>query len=428
MVAAAMLSSIAAASSLSACGADGGGPAPRASSPSPPASSGGSGPSPTPAAGPNLVLTSEEVGEIRARITAGEEPWASAWTAFLQRYADPDLGKAPDVDPGPFTGGADVHSAFLKLDEDSRAARNLAIAYILSDDIRYARTAHDLLVAWSRASHPTTLKDYDSPDTGQLQSWGAFSFAYAYDLTRASGLYTSDESATVADYFRRMTSALRGAAERLAADPSIGTAERLPYEWTDELTYRYEDRVIGGTFAMALDLALLGLASQTGDKDTSAWVLEADENPLRADRAVDHALRPENDGDGQGTDPAPIVTIMRMYRSDRGGTVDYMTYSARLATLLCQVADNLGAPLTRQFTPALEVSWLYLARFFAPDAAGSPNPDDVIDVDVCLPRFTLGYRILDEDRLRDVLDAGPRAEYYEPQYLGPVTLTHWPLR
>ena len=53
---------------------------------------------------------------------------------------------------------------------------------------------------------------------------------------------------------------------------------------------------------MALDLALLGLASQTGDEDTVAWVLEADENPLRADRAVDHALRPENDGDGQGTD------------------------------------------------------------------------------------------------------------------------------
>ena len=179
---------------------------------------------------------------------------------------------------------------------------------------------------------------------------------------------------------------------------------------------------------MALDLALLGLASQTGDKDTAAWVLEADENPLRADRAVDHALRPDNDGDGQGTDPAPIVTIMRMYRSDRGGTVDYMTYTARLATLLCQVADNLGAPLTRRFTPALEVSWLYLARFFDPDAAGSPNPDDVIDVAVCLPRFTLGYRVLDEDRLRDVLDAGPRAEYYEPQYLGPVTLTHWPLR
>ena len=58
----------------------------------------------------------------------------------------------------------------------------------------------------------------------------------------------------------------------------------------------------------------------------------------------------------------------------------------------------------------------------------SPNPDDVIDTDVCLPRFTLGYRVIDEDRLRDVLDAGPRAEYYEPQYLGPVTLTHWPLR
>ena len=278
------------------------------------------------------------------------------------------------MDPGPFTGGTDVHAAFLKLDEDSRAARNLAIAYILSDDLRYAQTAHDILVAWSRASQPTTLDDYDSQDTGQLQSWGAFSFAYAYDLTKASGLYTSDESAAVADYFLRMTSALRGAVERLAADPSIGTAQRLPYEWSDELTYRYEDRVIGGTFAMALDLALLGLASQTGDEDTVAWVLEADGNPLRADRAVTTRSARRTTATAKARDPAPIVTIMRMYRPDRGGTVDYMTYTARLATLLCQVADNLGTPLTRQFTPALKVSWLYLARFFDPGAGLHRTP------------------------------------------------------
>ena len=109
------------------------------------------------------MLTSEEVDEIRARITAGEEPWSSAWSVFLQRYADADLGKAPDVDPGPFTGGADVHSAFLKLDEDSRAARNLAIAYVLSGDIRYAQTAHDILVAWSRAVSPDHARGLRQP-------------------------------------------------------------------------------------------------------------------------------------------------------------------------------------------------------------------------------------------------------------------------
>jgi len=380
-----------------------------------------------PAWTPHLVLTGKAVHQIRSRVAAADEPWTSAWAAFVKSYAGPALDRTPQVERGPFTGGQEIHQAFLHLDEDSRAARNLAIAYAVSGDIAYARTAHDILVAWSREARPTTLDDYDSPDTGQLQSWGAFSFAYAYDLTRASGLYSADEAAAVSDYFKRFTTALRGAAERLATDPSIGTPLRRPYEWSSKLTYRYEDRVIGGTFAMALDLALLGLASQTGDEETIAWVLDADGNALRADRAVQHALRPDNDGDGRGTRPVPEVAILRTYRPERGGTVDYMTYSARLATLLCQVSDNLGRPLSESFRPALRDSWTYLARFFAPGAAASPNPTDVVDTAVCLPRFTLGYRILGTPRLRAVLDAGDRSSYYEPQFLGPVTLTHWPL-
>jgi hypothetical protein len=376
---------------------------------------------------PHLVLTSDAVRQIRARVAAGDEPWASSWAAFVKSYAGPALSEKPHVVRGPYTGGQEIHQAFLQLDDDSRAARNLAIAYAVSGDLAYARAARDILVAWSREAQPTTLHDYDSPDTGQLQSWDAFSFAYAYDLTRASGLYSPDDAAAVADYFGRFTAALRGAVDRLAADPSIGTPLRRPYEWSSTLTYRYEDRVIGGTFAMALDLALLGLASQTGDSQTIAWVLDADGNALRADRAVQHALRPDNDGDGQGTRPVPEVAILRTYRPARGGTVDYMTYSARLATLLCQVSDNLGKPMSEPFRPALRASWTYLARFFAPGAVASPNPTDVIDTAVCVPRFTLGYRILGTDRLRAVLDAGDRSSYYEPQFLGPVTLTHWPL-
>ena len=412
----AMLASIAVALLVVSCGAGSGREAAPSATTSPSAWT------------PHLVLTGDAIRQIRARVAARDEPWASAWAAFVKDWAGPALGHAPHVERGPFTGGQDVHQAFLQLDADSRAARNLAIAYAVSGDIAYARSAHDILVAWSREARPTTLADYDSPDTGQLQSWDAFSFAYAYDLTRASGLYSPDEAAAVADYFGRFTAALRGAVNRLATDPSIGTPQRRPYEWTNALTYRYEDRVIGGDFSMALDLALLGLASQTGDSGTIAWVLDAPGNVLRADRAVQHALRQDNDGDGQGTRPAPEVLIMRTYRPARGGTVDYMTYNARLATLLCQVSDNLGRPMSGPFRPALRGSWTYLARFFDPGAVASPNPTDVINTAVCVPRFMLGYRILGGDRLRAVLDAGDRRSYYEPQFLGPVTLTHWPLK
>ena len=95
----------------------------------------------------------------------------------------------------PYRGGSTIHQAFAQLDTDSRSARDLAIAYALSGDTTYARKAHDIIVAWAQHAQPATLQDYDSPDTGQLQSWGAFSFAYAYDLTRGSGLYSPAEAA-----------------------------------------------------------------------------------------------------------------------------------------------------------------------------------------------------------------------------------------
>lgn len=385
---------------------------------------------PSPSASPahrirvGIVLSDADVAATRARLTAGDEPWATAWRVFLETRVGPALRDGPSVDPGPYRGDGDVHRAFLPLDADSRAARNLAVAYALSGDRRYAVRARDLLVAWANASTPTRLEHHDSPDTGQLQSWGAFSFAYAYDLTRESGVYDAADAAAVHDYFLRFTAALREALDRIAADAAIGTSLRREYEWTDTLTYRYEDRVIGGNFTLAIECALLALAAQTGDERTIAHVLDDEHNPLRARDAVRHALAPDNDGDGAGTRPVPELAVFRAHTQARGGTVDYMTYNARLATLLCQLSDALGRPLSATMQPQLRATWLYLSRFFEPQARPSPNADDVVDLQACLPRFVPAYRATREPRLLAVLRATDRGVLYEPQFLGPVTLTH----
>jgi hypothetical protein len=105
-----------------------------------------------------------------------------------------------------------------------------------------------------------------------------------------------------------------------------------------------------------------------------------------------------------------------------------MSYNARLATLLFDLSKRLGRPLGSEYQARLATSWLYLARFFDPGARRSPNPQDIVNAATCLPRFAPAYQDVGQPRLLEVLQAGDRASYYEPQFLGPVTLTHTPLK
>ncbi len=388
-------------------------------------------PPPSPAAladawQPRIVLTPGEIDAIRARLEQGDEPWASAWRHFRDDYVARALSDPAPVEPGPYRGRGEIHDAFRALDTASRRARDLAIAYAVTGDEDYGKRARDILVEWAAEAEPTRPRHYRSLDTGQLQSWGAFSFAYAYDLTRGGELYSEADERLIDDYFARFIVALREALEELAHDPSVGTDWRRPYEWSETLTYRFEDRVIGGTFSLAIQNALVALAIETGDDGTLDAVLADPANPLRADRAIRHALRPDNDGDGRIAGSAPQVAILKTYRPERGGTVDYMTYNARLATLLCEATESVTPELGRSSRAMLRTSWLYLARFFGHDARPSPNPTDHVDLRACLPRFVPAAQAVRDPRLTDVLRWGDEARYYEPQFLGPVTLTHMP--
>jgi hypothetical protein len=73
----------------------------------------------------------------------------------------------------------------------------------------------------------------------------------------------------------------------------------------------------------------------------------------------------------------------------------------------------------------LRRSWVYLSRFFGDEAVSSPNPGDQVDLVACLPRFVPAYEAVRAPRLLAVAASGDEAGYYEPQFLGPVTLTHW---
>ena len=380
------------------------------------------------------MLTTEEITAIRVDIAAGNEPQASAWKWFLGEYVGPAMQAAAQVFPGPFRGVDEnqARTLFGQLGTDGAEARDVGVAYAVTGRLPYARQVRDLLVAWARGNTPTTIGDWDTKDTGQLQTFGYFSFAYAYDLTRGAAVYSPDDQAAIASWFRRSIAALQSCLEPTLTDyfflhPDTTKPYAGVYEWDSRLRYsKYDALVVGADFPALIQTASLAMAAMIGDTRTERRIMDgAGGDPLSIDAMISSALTPHNDGDGRGTSPVPQEKVYKSW-SPRGGMVDYMTYNTRIFSVLVDMATNLGWN-PRQVAAArakLHTSWLYQARFFAPDAQPAYNPTDHINLEACLPRFALAWRDFGEARFRQVLEAGPWRTYYEPQLVGPVMVTH----
>jgi hypothetical protein len=140
------------------------------------------------------------------------------------------------------------------------------------------------------------------------------------------------------------------------------------------------------------------------------------------------SLSPRNDGDGVAGHPNPVpqIYVYAQNAPGRGGMIDYMTYNTRLVNVLYDMAVNIGwtPSKTAEVRGRLHTSWNYLARFFGPKAEPDFNPTDGATSTACLPRFSLPWHTFGDQQFQAILAGGQRADYYEPQLLGPVTLTH----
>lgn len=393
-------------------------------------------PTPTPsplAAHPSLILTSAGVEAIRQRIAAKTQPEYGAYATFLTGRVATAMCAAPNVYPGPFTG-PDTDAArpvFDRLGGDGSKARDVGIAYAFTGDAKYALKARQILVAWANGNQPTTITDYDSKDTGQLQSYGAFSFAYAYDLTLESGAYSASDRVAIEAWFRRFADALQTCLRPTLTDyfflhPDT-TDMKGAYEWAPTMHYsKYDALIVGADFPMLMQAASLAMAHLSGDTALEQRIMNDAANPLNIEKILASALTPHNDGDGAGTALVPQEKIYKSYSAGRGGMLDYMTYNTRVCDVLVEMAANLGwsSAKTASGRAKLHTSWSYMARYFGPNALPNFNPTDVVHLDSCLPRFALAWHDFGDPRFMEVLTSGPRDSYYEPQLLGPVTLTH----
>jgi hypothetical protein len=130
---------------------------------------------------PGVLHTRNEIDFILDQITAGAEPWASAWEA-LREHETAQLGYQPKsrahvergVRNNPNIGGND----FLR---DGSAAYAHALVWNLSDERSHAEKAIEILDAWA-----STLETVTNHDARLLVGMGGINFANAAELVRHS--------------------------------------------------------------------------------------------------------------------------------------------------------------------------------------------------------------------------------------------------
>ena len=103
---------------------------------------------------PRLFLNSAEIGKARERIRSSHGPWEVAWQRFRERV---DGLLKSGREPQPYVGDEDHRFYYATVwrrrrPGDGVIARDLALAYVLSRDERYAEAAIAYLVAWANAS------------------------------------------------------------------------------------------------------------------------------------------------------------------------------------------------------------------------------------------------------------------------------------
>jgi len=375
-----------------------------------------------------LVLTPGDIAAVRARIATPGSVESAAWAYFRDGKVAAAMSATPDVDAGPT-----VAFTYSELDTDSRHARNLAVAYAMTGDARYADKAAGFVVAWAKGNTPAPYSYTGDYQGGYHQSYGAFSFAFAYDLTRDSGAYDDAQHTAVKAWFRTWAGVMKGYQDNWAKDwvfTQEDGGDWRPYEWSENplgLEYSRYDQYMGADTTLAPMAAWLA-AAIVSDDATSLTTLYSSTYTLNVPECLHRSCAPRNDGDGRDTARVPqcLIKSKGYYdNAERGGNLDYMSYNARLATILYQMTTNLGRA-TATMGSELRTSWLYLSQFAGPGYEPPVAPNDLMHWDLYLSRLQMAVHVFGDTEFLADVSAGqyPQAQFYESQFLGPTTLTH----
>ena len=145
---------------------------------------------------PGVLQSRADLEFAKAKITAGEEPWKSAWQIWLDSPT-----ASLDYTPKPFAHV--IRGAYAagerggrELSESASAAENHVMQWYISGSEAHARKAIEILDAWSG-----TLADFSENDAMLLAGWTGGQFCNAAEILRATYPGWSTESR---EQFKRM--------------------------------------------------------------------------------------------------------------------------------------------------------------------------------------------------------------------------------
>lgn len=160
------------------------------------------------ATGPSMFLNRDEIGQIRAMVDRGEQPWAEVYQALVDECGG-YLALRPDAVQGRFqyrpppwllpdtAPGEPSHED--KARHDSLVVRDLGLAYALTGDERYADKGAEFVAAWVRSMEPIWPFDQDNLGPMAVNTTLPAMF-YGYDLMVGSRARTPELEAATAQW------------------------------------------------------------------------------------------------------------------------------------------------------------------------------------------------------------------------------------
>jgi hypothetical protein len=354
-------------------------------------------------------------------VSAQRQPWYGAWTTFKSGRLAAALVKTPSVYAGGSVTPIEVYS---QLDSDGSATRNLGIGYVVNGDAQDAVKARQFLLAWAAGNKPVPYRstgDYIGYQGGYHQSYGYFSFALGYDLTKSSTVYTSADHAAIKAWFVSIANALRTYQDFWVTQVRTG---RMAYSWQTTsgvtLTEAGRDYDVGRDTSSCTAAAWLAAAIVSGYQAHLDYLY----NPayvLSIPAIMHYSSAPDNDGDGRATRPVPQVQVNAGL--SRAGNLAYMSYNARVAAMLYQMTKNLGRATTAQ-ADELHTSFLYLSKFSGPNPEPPICPGDTTPWGDQLARMQMAVHLFGDAVFVADVNGGQAspASLYDIQYLGPMLL------
>lgn len=290
---------------------------------------------------PSLLFNSFELAQIKNAIALRKEPHYSTFLS-LKSYCDNFMFYSPD----PYTGAVtdDFYSKTLL---PASIARNMAVAYCLTDNIAYAQKSAQILNAFSNAMSGNAAID----NAMSLKiARATFPFVCAYDMLLKTEVLSVGEKNQIARYFRMIENKVK-----------LGIQE-----WEDN---DYFNKQYYNNHLVAHAMSLLAIGCALDDAQLIQYILYSDICPRDIVDLQQGLILMSNDIDcvrvpNLPKDDGEIMDRFRHFTAGGRG-LQYATLVLHLFTPIALICKHRGWDLFQYKAPTGE--WLKLSYDYYSD-------------------------------------------------------------